>query len=122
MSDITPDREAFGRLAARDSDEPVVMLNLLKFAAGDGTKEYGQYGSAVTKMVEERGGRIVWAGRPFEVLIGDEADAWDAVVLVEYPSAKAFIEMVTSPSYSKAHEHRAAGLERTKLIAMEPRV
>ena len=70
-------------------------------------------------MVAERGGRLVWTGRPEQVLIGDaEADGWDAVALVEYPSRKAFIEMVSSPKYMEAHEHREGGLERTVLIAM----
>ena len=39
-------------------------------------------------------------------------------MLVEYPSRKAFIDMVTAPKYEEAHEHREAGLERTMLVAM----
>lgn len=45
----------------------------------------------------------------------------DAVILVEYPSPKAFIDMIQSPSYNDAHSNREAGLERTKLIAMQSR-
>jgi uncharacterized protein (DUF1330 family) len=116
---IVPNREAFMALAAADDDGPVVMLNLLKFKSGGGSKEYGQYGSTVSGMVEERGGRILWQGRVAQALIGDED--WDAIALVQYPSRKAFIDMVTSKDYDGAHEHREAGLERTVLLACEER-
>jgi uncharacterized protein (DUF1330 family) len=72
-------------------------------------------------MVEDRGGRVIWTGRPEHVLIGNtDTDAWDLVALVSYPSRSAFIEMVTSPSYEQAHEHRERGLDRTVLLACEP--
>jgi hypothetical protein len=55
------------------------------------------------------------------VLIGDsENDAWDLVALVSYPSRSAFVDMVTSPKYEQAHEHRARGLDRTVLLPCEP--
>ena len=72
-------------------------------------------------MVESRGGKVIWTGRPENVLIGDSGkDDWDLVALVSYPSRAAFIEMVTSPKYEQAHEHRARGLDRTVLLACEP--
>jgi uncharacterized protein (DUF1330 family) len=71
-------------------------------------------------MIEARGGRILWSGRPTHVLIGDETDRWDAIALVQYPSPKAFVEMVSSAEYQKEHVHREAGLEATVLIACRP--
>lgn len=124
MSAITPNREAFLRLATADDTTPVVMLNLLKFKdrADDGSRtgqeSYGAYARDVTKMVAERGGRLVWSGRPEQVLIGDDSHEWDMVALLEYPSRKTFIDMVSSPDYMKSHEHREGGLERTVLIAL----
>jgi uncharacterized protein (DUF1330 family) len=123
-SSIRPNREQFAALASGPDEGPVVMLNLLKFKAradgeaGSGADAYRRYGDAAVKMVEEQGGRVLWQGRADQMLIGDPAQAWDSVVLVEYPSRKAFIEMVTKPKYEEAHEHREAGLERTNLIAM----
>jgi uncharacterized protein (DUF1330 family) len=121
VSSITPNRDAFLKLASGE-EAPVVMLNLLKFKerAGErtGQEEYGDYAREVAKMVADRGGRLVWAGRPEQVLIGDSSQEWDAVALVEYPSPQAFIDMVSAPDYMKAHEHREGGLERTVLIAM----
>ena len=55
-----------------------------------------------------------------QVLIGDVEQDWDAVLLVEYPSRAAFIEMVSSPEYLEAHAHRERALERTIVIACTP--
>ncbi len=129
---ITPTREQFSEFAHAARPGEVVMLNLLHFArpeedpAGAGTEPagaaaYRDYTDEVVKMVEARGGRVVWTGRPEHVLIGDPAaDAWDLVALVSYPSRAAFVDMVTSPAYSEAHAHRERGLDRTVLLACEP--
>lgn len=132
---ITPTREQFTEFAHGTREGEVVMINLLHFArpedeAGDGTDGAGEttgahayrdYSDQVVKMVEARGGRVIWTGRPEQVLIGDStSDAWDLVALVSYPSRAAFIDMVTSPKYEEAHTHRTRGLDRTVLLACEP--
>jgi len=122
---ITPNREQFAALAsaAAADDGPVVMLNLLKFKVvategGSGAASYNRYGGAVSRMVEERGGRILWSGRVDQVLIGDEAaNGWDAIALVQYPSRQAFLDMVSDDSYQQSHEHREGGLADTVLLA-----
>ena len=120
---ITPNEDQFLALAAAADDQPVVMLNLLKFKAraehGDGSGEdsYAKYGATAVAMVEERGGTVLWAGRADQILIGDPEEDWDQVVLVQYPSRAAFLDMVSQPEYLKAHEHRESGLERTVLVA-----
>ncbi len=124
MSEIRPNQAQFLELASNPSTDPVVMLNLLKFKAradheeGTGEEAYRRYGEAAVRMVEEQGGRVLWQGRADQILIGDPEQDWDTVVLVEYPSRKAFIDMVSTPKYAEAHEHREAGLERTILVAM----
>ena len=138
---VTPTREQFSEFAHGTRDGEVVMINLLHFARSDedgaeadrsdgsdgsgeqssGAGAYREYSDQVIKMVEARGGKVIWTGRPENVLIGDTgADAWDLVALVSYPSRSAFIDMVTSPKYEQAHEHRARGLDRTVLLACEP--
>jgi len=124
---ISPNHDQFLELAqASERDKgPVVMLNLLKFKRqaegepGTGAEAYMRYGDKAMAMVEERGGRILWRGRPTQILIGEEADGWDAVALVEYPSRKVFLEMVSQPSYLEAHAHREHGLERTVPLACQ---
>jgi uncharacterized protein (DUF1330 family) len=123
---ITPNREQFEQLGTAPDAGPVVMLNLLKFkpragdGEGSGAEAYGRYRDAAVKMVEERGGKLLWAGQADQVLIGDPEEDWDVVALVEYPSRAAFIEMVSSPKYLEAHEHRESGLDRTVLLACTP--
>jgi uncharacterized protein (DUF1330 family) len=122
MSAIRPNKDQFIELMNAPDDGPVVMLNLLKFKPRGGQGEYNKYGDSVSKMVEERGGKMLWVGKVDQTLIGDvEANDWDAIALVQYPSRAAFIEMTTSKEYDGAHEHREGGLERTVLLACTPR-
>jgi len=122
VSAIRPNAGQFAALAAAAAkdDGTVVMLNLLKFRKGGGAREYNEYGDAASKMIERLGGRVLYIGRCEQVLIGDDAQGWDAIALVEYPSRQAFIDMVSRPDYQKAHEHRESGLERTVVLATAP--
>ena len=72
-------------------------------------------------MVQERGGKVVWQGRPCGLLIGDEeADKCDMAVIVEYPSREVFIEMSSNPKYKEIHGDREAGLAYQALIPCKP--
>jgi uncharacterized protein (DUF1330 family) len=127
---IGPTKEQIKALLDSDLEAPVVMLNLLKFAerAGDddgggggaqsGRDSYTRYGDRVRSMLEQTGARILWQGRADSVVIGGDADEWDAVILVEYPSRKAFIDMTSSPKYQEVSKDRTAGLADSRLIAM----
>ncbi|HWS45560.1 MAG TPA: DUF1330 domain-containing protein [Acidimicrobiia bacterium] len=122
MSAIRPNQAQFLELMNAPDEGPVVMLNLLKFKPRAGAAEYNKYGSSAVKMVEDRGGKLLWMGKVDQTLIGDiDADDWDAIALVQYPNRKAFIEMTASQEYGAAHEHRESGLERTVLLACTPR-
>jgi uncharacterized protein (DUF1330 family) len=124
---IGPTKEQIQTLVDSELDTPVVMLNLLKFAEradgdGDGPQSgrdsYARYGDRVRSMLESVGGRVLWQGRADSVVIGGDADEWDAVILVEYPSRKAFLEMTSSPKYQEVSKDRTAGLADSRLIAM----
>jgi uncharacterized protein (DUF1330 family) len=123
---IGPTKEQIKALVDSELDTPVVMLNLLKFAewsgggngAGSGRDSYARYGDRVRSMLEDVGGRVLWQGRADSVVIGGEGDDWDAVILVEYPSRKAFLEMTSSPKYGDVAKDRTAGLADSRLIAM----
>lgn len=118
----TPDQLA--RLGAMDDDEPVVMLNLVKFRErsldGDGSGEdaYLRYSRDAMPLIKARGGTIIWSGRQDQVAIGDDAgDDWDLAVLVSYPSRAAFIDMMTSDDYAAVNPHRLNGLARHVILA-----
>src|SRR5690554_6058177 len=97
--------EKFFERAGTDRDGPVVMVNLLKFreraaypdgrdAHLSGFEAYMRYGLAVASIVEGLGGRMLYAGAVDGLMIGHADELWDQVALVEYPSRKAFSEMV----------------------------
>ncbi len=113
---ITP--EQFAALTKRPANTPVVMVNLLKFKTQGGLESYQRYGREVAPHLERVGATVRYAGTAPAVVIGDgKRPWWDAILIVEYPTPQAFIEMVSTQEYAKVHEHRAAGLERGDLIA-----
>jgi uncharacterized protein (DUF1330 family) len=124
---LTPTASQFERLAASDSEEPVVMLNLLRFKQhADGIDEgmsgkeaYALYGEASAPFLAAVGGRILNAVAASEVVIGPEEGEWDLAVLVEYPSRARFLEMAGNPDYLAIHAHREAALADSRLIACE---
>ncbi len=114
-SEATPER--FATLAARPADAPVVMVNLLKFSENGGLESYLRYGQEVAPHLERAGARILYGGNAPAILIGDgERPWWDVVIVVEYPSPAAFVDMVTSEDYAEIHRYRAEALDRGDLI------
>ena len=124
----TPEQlEAF--LAGAQDDTPVVMINLLRFrqqaayepGAGaqpcSGREAYERYSTVALPMIQELGGRVLWYGRGACALIAVPGEQWDEAVLVEYPSRKAFLAMVSQPEYQAAAIHRTAALSDSRLIA-----
>jgi len=122
---IYPTPEQFKTLLEGPPDQPVVMLNLLRFKekadAPDeglsGAAAYQRYGDQMRKIVESHGGRILWSGRVDSMLIADADPGYHAVALVEYPSRKKFVEIATSAEVAAIGVHRTAGLESQWLIA-----
>jgi uncharacterized protein (DUF1330 family) len=131
MTSIVPQPEQIEALMRRGPEGPLVMVNLLKYReraqyAADraeakenlsGREAYQRYGMAALQHVTALGGRVVWGGQQKLVLIGDtDANDWDEVVCVMYPSREAFLKMTQDPDYLAAHYHREAGLARTALL------
>ncbi|TPG32504.1 DUF1330 domain-containing protein [Mycolicibacterium hodleri] len=105
-------------LKALPADAPVVMINLLKFNEGGGRERYLQYGRAVAPHLARVGATVRYSGSAPVNVIGDgERPWWDAILVVEYPTPSAFIDMVKDPGYQEVHEHRAAALAQGDLVA-----
>lgn len=123
---ITPTEAQIEHLIADAAvDEPVVMLNLLRFKErADGIDEgvsgreaYERYAAATAPFLSRVGGRPLLAADARQMVIGPEALEWDMALMVEYPSRQKFLEMATDAGYLQAHEHRAAALADSRLIA-----
>ena len=108
-----------------DVDEPVVMLNLMKFRErsldgdGSGWDAYQRYSREVIGMLKAHGGTILWAGPVESMALGDLSDgAWDYVSMVLYPRPGAFLNMMNSEDYREPNLHRENGTEKHSIIAM----
>ncbi len=105
--------EALARFKARaELEGPVVMLNLLRFQPDRGRERYAEYAEAVAPLLREIGAKVIYSGAPAPALLGE--DSWDSILLVEYPSRRAFLSMIGSEAY-RAIEH----LRSEALIAGE---
>jgi uncharacterized protein (DUF1330 family) len=101
------------------SREPVIMINLLKFKPvaiypnGEQTTgkiAYGRYAAGFEKLLAPRGGRMIYSGTVERLMIGQCEDLWDAVLIVEYPVAQDFSEILRTDAYREISVHREAGL------------
>lgn len=117
MSPIQSNLDQFEKLRQSQNEGPFTMLNLLKFKEG-GKTLYGQYLKGAYKFMKAIGGRLVFSGRPNELLNGNED--WDYIMLIEYPSRRAFLKMIDDPEYLKVHELREESVERAVLYAIDP--
>ena len=127
---IDPDRAQFDAFKDLDRDAPLNMLNLVAFNdlanyPGDhalardgltGAEAYGLYGKETAPILAKVGGSILWRGAFELTLIGPQEEAWDAVFIAAYPSAHAFLAMVSDPDYQKAVVHRQAAVKTSRLI------
>jgi uncharacterized protein (DUF1330 family) len=120
-----PDPARIAAFLDDDDTSPVVMVNLLKFKAHadapdegmSGMAAYMKYGAAMTALVQSAGGRIIWSGRVTDMVIGESDVDFDVVALMEYPSRKAFAQLVRDARVQEIGVHRAAGLLGQWLIA-----
>lgn len=123
---IYPTKEQIEQLMAGPQDQPVVMINLLRFkpradaSEGDATGQeaYRRYAEQMRTFVESKGGRFIWTGRVDSQVIGEGGEEFHTVGLVEYPSRKAFLEIAGDPHVTEdIGKHREGGLESQWLLA-----
>ena len=116
---IDPRGADLKRLLAEDDGGPVVMLNLLRFAPG-GRARYAEYLRATAPFLAKVGGELVYAGDGATALVAEAGQAWDAVLLVRYPSRAAFAAMVADPDYQRVTHLRSEALAEAVLQATIP--
>lgn len=129
MPAVEPTPEQLRDLLAGEIDEPLLMLNLLRFRERadypadfdaepcSGEQAYQRYGTGALVALGKVGARPVWAAEAGGVVIGPADEAWDQAFLVYYPSLAAFIEMTTrDPGYAAVLPHRTAALADSRLI------
>jgi uncharacterized protein (DUF1330 family) len=112
---IDPRGADLKRFLSEDSDGPVVMLNLLRFAEG-GRESYEKYSTAIRETFLPRyGGEVLYAGDGHTPLVAEPGQEWDAVLLVRYPDRAAFSRMVADPEYQEFTRFRTEALTEAVL-------
>ncbi|MGB3543865.1 DUF1330 domain-containing protein [Rubrivirga sp.] len=130
---IDPAPEGIAAFLARDLDAPVVMLNLLRFRETadysscpdldpglevGGRDAYATYLEHTAPFVARYGGEMLVRGSGSRFLIGP-AEGWDEVLLVRYPSSRAFLEFSQDPGYFEGAGHRTAALKDSRLLPLD---
>lgn len=113
MSHINPTPQQIEALAQISDEGPFVMVNLLRFKPDGGAEKYDEYSRRAAPVFERIGGRLVYYGKGVMTFIGD--DAWDGVLLAEYPSRTAFVSMLSDPEYREAVSCREESLIDSRL-------
>ena len=84
---------------------PLTVLRLERVRAGEDLAAYREAIVAPTlRMFEAQGGATAARGTTRLVVHGTVNDEWDFVTLHQWPTGKAFVDVVTSPEYRQLDE------------------
>lgn len=133
---VDPSRANFDAFKALPRDTPINMLNLIRYreravypvghsheARGlTGREAYAEYGRTSEPIFTRVGGKTIWRGQ-FEAMVTGPAGAgeqWDLGFIAYYPSAAAFLAMITDADYKLAVVHRQAAVLTSRLVRFAP--
>jgi uncharacterized protein (DUF1330 family) len=129
MNHVTATPEAIESVRRRDPEQPVEMINLLKFAdradpalgLGDlsGSACYfDNYlaGASGVASALGTGASVVYANDVSSCFLATVGEDWDYMLVVRYPSRRAFLGLVTSDEYTEVAGFRTGSLVNSRLI------
>jgi uncharacterized protein (DUF1330 family) len=133
---VDPTRANFDAFKALPRNTPINMLNLIRYReralypAGhayehrglSGAQAYAEYGRTSEPIFSRVGGKTIWRGK-FEAMVtgpAGESEQWDLGFIAFYPSAGAFLAMITDVDYKQAVVHRQAAVLTSRLVRFAP--
>jgi uncharacterized protein (DUF1330 family) len=90
-------------------DEPVFIVELLRFTDGD-RSTYDQYEAGIAPVLQEQGARFVWRGSYDGFVLGAGAPSFDEQTVTEYPNRAAYLLTLSDPRVAAVSSLRADGL------------
>lgn len=124
--------EAYAAMQELPIDEPIFMLNLIRFKDeadyGEGSEfsskgwtgeqAYAEYSRISSPIARRVGGKVAFAALPQLNLIGPEHEQWDVAFVVSYPNLASFLALVNDPEYAQHAFHRKAAVADSRLVRM----
>ena len=121
VNKVYPNKEQIKGFMEPASEEPICMINLLKFKEKaeyedgrdtdlTGREAYALYEEGVKKLLQEIGGGIGFEGDVERLALGEVEELWDVVGLAVWPSRGAMFKVMQSPEMQAISVHRSAGL------------
>ena len=133
MATTEPTETQLRKITDTDQESSFDMINLIKYrptaiyeSAADnaigrsGREAYQEYGLVAFPKIIGMGGSLVYKGTCDHQFVGDESQNYDDLIIVRYPSRRAYLEMFNSTEYQEAIKHRKAGLEYRVLHESTP--
>jgi len=124
MDHIDIDEAALSRIRSADPDQPVTMLNLVRFREHalegfgvdgfSGIEAFEHYAMLNTTEGVDYAGAVTWMGRGGVTVVGSEQ--WDMAILVSYPTRQHFLDKLDDPKYQAIAGIRSAALADSRLI------
>ena len=96
---VSPSAEQMTRIQNMELDGPVVIVNLLRFHPDGGAKEFGKYSEAASSHLQNSGAKLRYLGDVAATLVGGAEETWDRIIMVEYPSKEAVLNMTAASNY-----------------------
>ena len=120
-------RWATGTGEADSAEDPIVMLNLIRYQdtalAGhtcdgmSGEEAYTEYIRRLQAMnSHDFPGNLIWDGEGQATIIGPDDESWDRILLIAYPTIADFRRMANSEIYQTAGPARTAAVLDSRLI------
>ena len=132
-SDSTPTEEQIATLQSLPMDTPIAALNLFKlneraqyrpedpeFGTPDadvsGREAFDRYLAKAGAMLQNLGGRTVFASSIEQVMMGPDALDFDLAAVMYFPTRSAFVAMMSDPDFQSSARHRYAGLAKHNMM------
>lgn len=115
---IEPETDQLQEFLGAEIKGTIHMVNLLRFREDGGREDYMRYAKAVVPCLDRVGARMLsWLDSQVTVIGPDQ---WDVVLVVEYPSKRAFYELIKDPEYQKIAPIRSKALIDSRLHCTQP--
>ena len=121
--------EALESIRGRDLDEPIAMINLLKFrdiadpdlGLGPITGRdcyFGNYIDGVAPIANRlgTGHSPLYLNEVNSCFFATVGEDWDYLLIPQYPSRRSFVEMITDPEYQELLKYSTGALTNSRLV------